>query len=82
MARHLALPGALDLLAVALKLPYRKDSSFNIRQVALPRRARVAQGEDPAQVYCNDSPELLGKLYAYWKRDVETLRAAPRRCLS
>jgi DNA polymerase len=73
MLKRLALPASLDLASRALKLAYKKDKSFNIRQVALPRRPRL--GENPEQIYWNEEPALFERLYGYCRQDVETLRA-------
>jgi len=70
MARGLAvaLPGSLDMLAQALKLPVQKDKDGQrlMMQMCKPRRV-----EDGQPIWWDD-PEKIERLGLYCDRDVET----------
>jgi DNA polymerase len=71
-----ALPGRLELIAEALELLQQKDRAGRrlMLMVTKPRRARVAQGEDPDQIYWFDDPDRLSRLQEYCEQDVEVER--------
>jgi DNA polymerase len=79
MALAAALPAALDNLAKALDLPFKKDAEGQrlMRKMSRPRRPH--KDEDPDGIYWVDGPELRERLYQYGKHDVLTERAAYRR---
>ena len=74
-----AMPGALDAVATALRIPLRKDAEGYrvMRQMSRPRKPR--KGEDPAGLYWHDDLERRAKLQAYCQRDVEVTRELFRR---
>jgi DNA polymerase len=77
MAKVLALPADLGLLLIALGSELRK-AKFNIRQVAMPRAARLQFGETVDKVYWTEDPELLAKMHAYAKLDTACCREVVR----
>jgi DNA polymerase len=74
-----ALPGALDKVAPALGLPFRKDAEGHRLMLAMSKPRKPRPGEDPAGIYWHDDPDKLRRLIAYNVRDVETERALYRR---
>src|SRR5262249_25968908 len=66
-----ALPASLDDVAAALRFRTRKTEEGKrvMKLLALPRKPR--RGEDPTQIYWNDTPERLEVLYEYNRIDVE-----------
>jgi DNA polymerase len=76
MGLALALPGKLELISEALELIQQKDKAGQrlMLMVAKPRRPRIAQGEDPNQIYWFDDPDRLSRLQEYCEQDVKVER--------
>jgi DNA polymerase len=81
MARALAmaLPAKLELLCEALGFENRKGDASAMHKLAKPRKPR--KGEDPNQLYWNDTPENLEALGRYCIQDVECESEADRKLL-
>lgn len=72
-ARALSLPGSLDKLAQALRLPVRKDDAGRriMLKMCKPRKPRK---HEPDALYWHETPEDLAALSAYCAQDVEVER--------
>lgn len=73
-AYALSLPGGLDELGLALRLPVQKDKRgrYLIQRLCKPQKAR------DGTLSWNNDPGLMQELYAYCIRDVEVERAASK----
>ena len=80
-AYSMSLPGALDNLAVALGLPYRKDNEGYRLMLQMCRPRSVA---DDGAITWWDDPEKIARLHAYCLQDVVVEREAEKHmvCLS
>lgn len=78
MAYAMSLPGALDDLALALGLEYRKDHAGRRIMLKLCKPRKI--NADGSIVWWDD-PEDYEKLYAYCKQDVVVEREAGKRLL-
>ena len=79
MARAHALPGSLEDVASALKLPEQKDKAGHALMLKMSKPRKPRKGEDASALLWLDDPESLGRLYAYCKQDVATERELMRR---
>jgi DNA polymerase len=75
-ALALALPGSLEMAALALGLEERKDTASRRLMLQMSRPRKPRKGEDPEGVYWLDDPASRAQLGEYCKQDVATERAA------
>jgi DNA polymerase len=74
-----ALPGELELLAIALRTNNQKDTEGHrvMQRLSKPRRPR--KDEDANSIYWDENPEKLTRLYQYCKQDVRVEREVHER---
>jgi DNA polymerase len=68
-ALSFGLPGSLDRVAEALKLPTRKTKQGKAAMKKLARPRKPRPGEDPTKIYWHDDPKLIAILKSYNQDD-------------
>lgn len=75
MGRALALPGSLDKLSRALRLPFEKDRDGHRLMLKLCKPRKPRKGEPEDAILWNEDPADLARQIEYCKQDVIVERA-------